>query len=333
MINLAQKISLNMYSKEEFSFKDVYIALPNEKKESIRARVYENLNKYFEKIGRGIYKVIRNDNECLIIEGDGRDLSMIEDETIDCIITDHPWLNPKSNKGGNRNFTNTYDCFKYELKDFMEKARVLKKGSFLVEVLPEENESNYEYLYQIKQMAKQAGFLYYAKVPWKKGTFVSNTGRKSGNVEDILFFSKGKARSLRYDAKKSKKENVDSYMSGTNKMLCTTLNTSNDKTNQESQLMDNQIDLLNLSELDYQAVSKSKKIHQSEKPVELILAILDYITKENEWVLDQFSGSGVVGEASLLSNRNCVLIELLKDNIKKIAQRLGLVSDFVQVLE
>jgi len=34
--------------------------------------------------------------------------------------------------------------------DFKEKARVLKDGCFLVEVLPAENENNYEYLYQIK---------------------------------------------------------------------------------------------------------------------------------------------------------------------------------------
>ncbi|MCD7737906.1 MAG: hypothetical protein LUH58_02545 [Lachnospiraceae bacterium] len=39
-----------------------------------------------------------------MIEGDGRDLSMIEDGSIDSILTDHPWLDPKSNKGGSRFF-------------------------------------------------------------------------------------------------------------------------------------------------------------------------------------------------------------------------------------
>ena len=39
-------------------------------------------------------------------------------------------------------------------QDFKEKARVLKDGCFLVEVLPAENENNYEYLYQIKKYAK-----------------------------------------------------------------------------------------------------------------------------------------------------------------------------------
>lgn len=70
-----------------------------------------------------------------------------------------------------------------------------------IEILPAENENNYEYLYQIKQYAKEAGFLYYSKVTWKKGGFVSNTGRKAKNSQDVMVFSKGKARSMRIDKK------------------------------------------------------------------------------------------------------------------------------------
>ena len=64
--------------------------------------------------------------------------------------------------------------------------------------MPEENGENYEYLYQMKKMAKEAGLEYYAKVAWKKGDFVANTGRKSKNTEEIAFFTKGKARNLRH---------------------------------------------------------------------------------------------------------------------------------------
>ena len=70
-----------------------------------------------------------------LMEGDGRVLSMLQEESIDCIITDHPWLDKLSNKGGNRSFAN-YECFLYEQKDFEEKARVLKPGCFLAEFLP-----------------------------------------------------------------------------------------------------------------------------------------------------------------------------------------------------
>lgn len=75
-----------------------------------------------------------------------------------------------------------------------------------MEFLPEENGDNYEYLYRVKQLAKEAGLEYYAKVVWKKGNFVANTGRKSKNTEEIAFFTKGKARNLRPDAKKDRAE-------------------------------------------------------------------------------------------------------------------------------
>ena len=181
----------------------------------------------FIRLAKGIYRTIDSYEEaCILLEGDGRDLSMLEDNSIDCILTDHSWLDMKSNKGGTIAFA-VYDCFKYSFEDFKEKARVLKDGCFLVEILPAENENNYEYLYQIKQYAKEADFIYYSKVTWKKGTFVSNTGRKAKNTQDVMIFSKGKARSMRYDKKKSDITGKDCYMSGCNGMLPTMFDVQN----------------------------------------------------------------------------------------------------------
>ena len=39
--------------------------------------------------------------------------------------------------------------------------------------------------------------------------------------------------------------------------------------------------------------------------------------------LDSFAGSGAVGEAALLTRRNCVLIAILRENVEKIKARLG----------
>ena len=99
--------------------------------ESIRARIYEGVEKgLFEKVSRGVYKVtsqINGDrNDCLLINGDGRDLSMIPDNSIDGIITDHPYDLSKALTGGNRKFA-SYELFKYNQKDFEEKQRVLKE--------------------------------------------------------------------------------------------------------------------------------------------------------------------------------------------------------------
>lgn len=289
---------------DEFTMPQAYAAVESAgvaaKKPSIRARVYEAVDKgILKKIAKGIYR----NNDCLLIQGDGRDLSFLEDGSIDAIITDHPYDIKAANNGGDRHFA-TYDCFRYTQEDFNEKARVLKKGSFLVEFLPEESAENFEYIYQIKKMAEAAGFKYYAKVPWKKGSFISNCGRKSKNTEDVMIFSKGDARSLRPDAKKDKAEpGVRHVMKGAAGMLPTCF--------------------------DFQKPGKKEMIHQAEKPQELLEAILDYVTLDGETVLDQFAGSGVLGAAALAKGRRSILIELADEFVAKIKTRLGLKEELV----
>lgn len=298
MLESLAKSIITAFKGQEFTLKEAYSKFPSWPNDSVRGRIYENLGKHFKRIRRGVYFAESENETVALIQGDGRDVSFIKDDSIDCIITDHPWSDPKSNKGGNRNLA-SYDAFRYTQKDFDEKARILKPGCFLVEMLPAENESNYEYLYEIKQMAKKAGFEYYAKVPWKKGTFIGNTGRKAKNTEDVMIFSLGKARNLRPDAKKDKADPTEKhYMSGANGMLPTNF--------------------------DVQPPDKNSRLHQAEKPVGLVEQLLDYLTLENELVLDQFAGSGVVGEACIKKNRLCILIEKAAEFVNVIRERLSL---------
>lgn len=219
----------------------------------------------------------------------------MEDESVD-LICDHPYQLTTSLKGGNRNFAD-YELFQYNEHDFQEKQRVLKPGHFLVEFLPEENGENYQYLFQVKELARKVGFAYYACVPWMKSGFVANTGRKAKNTENVLFFSKGRARDLRPDAKKDKAEPaVKHYMSGAAGMLPTVF--------------------------DIAPPGKKEKIHQAEKPVELLEQILRFVTKEDELVLDQFAGSGVLGEAALRIHRDSILIEKDEETFQKLTKRL-----------
>lgn len=284
--------------KSPFTTKEAENNIANEQinRESVRARIYEAVDKgILKKIARGLY----SNNDCLLIEGDGKDLSFLKDGSIDSIITDHPYDIKGSNNGGNRHFAE-YGCFRYSQHDFDEKARVLKEGSFLVEFLPEESAENYEYLHDIKIMAKKAGLEYYAKVSWQKGDFVANCGRKSKNTEDVMFFTKGKARNLRHDKKKELKTNRPAFMSGASAMLPTAFNFPKPK----------------------------KMIHQAEKPVELLSAIIEYVTKPQETILDQFAGSGSLGEAAEKSGRNSILVELDDKYVKAIAARLNLIPAY-----
>ncbi|MBQ7515793.1 MAG: site-specific DNA-methyltransferase [Schwartzia sp.] len=306
MYGVAERIYACFRQAEHFTLKEAYATQEDTPRESVRARIYENLGIRFERIAKGLYKTKDGAASCIVIEGDGRDLSMIADASIDCIFTDHPWLDIKSNRGGNR-FFSRYDCFQYTSDDFKEKARVLKDGCFLVEVLPAENESNYEYLYAIKQYAKQNGFEYYAKVAWKKGAFVSNTGRKSKNTQDIMIFSKGPARKLRIDKKQTAKNGILTYMRGTNGMLPTMF--------------------------DVPPVNPRNKIHQSELPVALCESIISFVTLTGEIILDTFAGSGAVGEAALNLCRNAILIENAKNSVIKICNRLRSILAFEPCFE
>lgn len=295
------------FGAEPFGLEEAYNAVPDVPADSVRGRIYEAMKKnVFTRVGRGVYAAVqafetKNGTAaaaCILINADGRDLAFLRDESMDAIITDHPYRLDNALKGGNRDFA-SYELFQYGPRDFDEKIRVLKPGCFLAEFIPEESAMNYEYLYRLKEMAMAAGFLYYAKVPWKKGNFVANTGRKSGNTEDILIFSKGTPRKLRPDAKKDKADpSVRHYMSGTARMLPTCF--------------------------DVQPPDKKSRIHQAEKPVELLKQVVCCMTLFGEWVLDQFAGSGSTGMACLETGRNCVLTEKDSATAARIVARAGM---------
>ena len=106
-----------------------------------------------KRISKGVFVAVTKENSCLLIQGNGRDLSILEDNSIDAIITDHPYQLEKSHQGGNRHLVD-YDTFQYTKEDFIEKYRVLKPGGFLVEMLPERNNDNIEYLNSILTILK-----------------------------------------------------------------------------------------------------------------------------------------------------------------------------------
>lgn len=147
-----------------------------------------------------------------------------------------------------------YTVFKYTQEDFDEKYRVLKKGCFLVEFMPEENGKILWITYQMKNGERSRTWIL-CKSRLKKRKFRRYYGRKSKNTEEIAFFTKGKARNLRPDAKKDKAElrNIPLYVRPGG-MLPTTHWTS----------------------------WENPCIHQAEKPVELLQQILGFVTEEKE---------------------------------------------------
>jgi len=289
--SMAQRIYRLMSAKETFTLKELNEAIQDKPATTLRARVYDNIGTLFQRVGRGIYAVINKDGSTVAcINGDGRDLSMFDDGEIDAIITDHPYEDKKSLKGGSRDFAN-YELFQYTQKDFNEKARVLKDGAFLVEFFAEENANNFDYIYNCKKMAEKAGLKYYATVPWKKGTFVANTGRKAKNMEQVVIFTKGEPRRLRPDKQRG------GIMRGAAGMLP--------------------------AEFNFQPSAIKMKLHKAEKPIELLKTIISFVTRPGEVIIDQFAGSGNLGIAAIETKRDAVLIEKSKEIYSKLVANIS----------
>lgn len=66
-----------------------------------------------------------------------------------------------------------------------------------------------------------------------------------------------------------------------------------------------------------------RAINETEKPVELVVPLVEYATPPGGLVLDIFAGSGSTGVAARLSGRRAVLIEKRESQCEKTADRLS----------
>ena len=66
---------------------------------------------------------------------------------------------------------------------------------------------------------------------------------------------------------------------------------------------------------------KGQKLHETEKPVELLKMYIENSTEEGDWILDPFAGSGSTMAASLLLNRKVFTCEIDKKYLAVIKNR------------
>lgn len=279
------------------TLKEIYGAITDKPEETIRCAIYRDSKKRFKNVAKGVYMLVGKETSSLLINGDGRSLKEIEDESVDAIITDHPWSDAKAHKSGNQKNFADYDTFRYTLDDFKAKARVLKDGAYLAEFLPVESATNFEYLYEIKQMAKQAGLNYYAKVTWRKAPEGAiNTGRTTKGVEDVCIFYKGK-KPRRLSETKTKPYYTSQMLSYT---------------------------------IDIPANKGKDKNHQAEKPIAIYDYLIDMLTDVKDVCLDQFGGACNLLQSAIRKNRFGIAYELCTDFVKKAVDRFGCITLFNQ---
>lgn len=267
-----------------------YVSNSNTVHDSARAIIYRH-EETFKRVCKGVYMLKGEKSTSLLINGDSRKMEEIEDNSIDCIITDHPWEDKKAHKSGNQKHFADYSTFRYEIDDFRAKARVLKEGAYLVEFLLIESATNYEYLYEIKQMAKECGLDYYTHCIWrnaKEGTV--NTGKTTKGVQQLVIFSKGKPRKL-------SRPGVNAY--------------------QTKEILTYEIEML---------LSNKEKHHQAEKPIELYEYLINNLTEEEDICLDQFGGACNMVKAAVNTNRFAIVYELAQKFVDNAVERFGMKS-------
>lgn len=148
----------------------------------------------------------------------------------------------------------------------------------MIEFIPTESSSNYEYLYELKQMAKKSGFEYYAKLMWMKNPEGKiNTGRTTKGTEDIMVFTKGKPRRLA----EPKKPYLTKF------------------------ILPGRVDI--------PAPKPKDKRHQAEKVVALYELLIEATTEEGDVTLDQFGGSLNIIEAAVNKNRFAIAYEYISN--------------------
>lgn len=72
--------------------------------------------------------------------------------------------------------------------------------------------------------------------------------------------------------------------------------------------------------------SKRNPAYPTEKPVEIAKTLIEQSTKPDELVIDPFCGSGSVGVAALMSNRQFIGVDVSERAVELARDRLGIVT-------
>lgn len=265
--------------ENEQHLSQIYKEFSEEKKDSIRGRLNENIGRCFKRISKGVYASDVGNSRAVIIEGDAwEEVRKMKDNSIDCIITDSPYtcLDKHYNVGSTRQ-RNRDKSVGFETKDIDKELlehmfRVLKDGSHFFSFLPSDGKDTIEYNDNFIEMAKDVGFEFNKRAIWDKKVIGMGYNLRN-RYEQIIFLSKGKRR-------KPFNFSIPDVLT-------------------------------------HKRIPAHKRIHPAQKPNGLIADLIKFSTIEEDTLLDLFAGSMVLAEECLKLNRNCICVEKDKEVIDK----------------
>jgi len=256
--------------EEPKHLQEVYDAFPEECPDTIRGRLNENINKCFKRISRGVYIATIGDCKALIIEGDAWDA--IKD------IQDNSIDAIITDSG--------YTC----LNDFLATGTTRKKinkWEFPTKDIDQ------ELLKEMFRVLKPSGhFFSFLPADSKKTLDYNNNfiemAKKAGFEFNKRFIWDKQVIGMGYNGR-AKYEQMIFLSKGKRHMP-----------------YDKSIPDL----LSHKRINPNIRLHEAEKPVELIEDLLKFCSQEGDVILDPFAGTLSLAKACLKQKRNAICMDI-----------------------
>lgn len=273
---------VNFLTESPQHLQKIYDSFPEEKQSTIRGRLNENINKCFRRIARGTYLATVGNSQLLLIEGDAWEV--IKDIEDSCIDA------IITDSG--------YTC----LNEFVATGTTRKKSN---ELTFRTKDIDLELLAEFERVLKPGGHFFSflpadsAKTLDYNNRFI-NMAISSGFQFNKRFIWDKQCISMGYNGR-AKYEQVIFLSKGKRQM-------PHD---------------LSISDcIDCKRIAPANKIHEAEKPVELLEALVKFCSREGDVILDPFAGSMSTAKACLRHNRNAVCVEISPKIIGEVLPHL-----------
>jgi site-specific DNA-methyltransferase (adenine-specific) len=265
---------------------EIYDKFSEEKKSTIRGRLNENVGKCFKRISKGVYLSKVGDAQALIIEGDSWEaIKDIETGVIDTIITDSP-----------------YTCLDKHYQVGSTRKRNLEK-----DIGFKTQDMDKQLMQEMLRVLKPNGHFFCFLPSDAADTYEYNSNMIALAKEVGFTFNKRwiwdkMVIGMGYNGR-NRHEQIIFF--------------SKDKRRKPHDLSIPDV-------LTHKRIHANKRLHNAEKPVELIEDIMKFSNLKGDVVMDLFAGSLSTAQAGLNLGINTISMEIDGDMIKKSAKERGM---------
>lgn len=260
-----------------------------------------------------------------ILLGDSRKvLKTIDDNAIDLIVTSPPYADRRKNTYGGIKPTMYVDWF---LPISAQLLRVLKPtGTFILNIKEKaENGERNTYVLELVLALRKQGWLWTEEFVWhKKNCYPGKWPNRFRNAwERLLQFNKTRSFNMYQETVMVP---VGDWANGRLKNLSET-DKRRDNSKSGSGFGKNISNWLKRSMvyptnvLQFATVCNNKN-HSAAFPEELPEWFIKLFTKENDWILDPFLGSGTTSEVAQRMGRNSIGIEIIPEYVEMVKAKI-----------